>query len=349
MADTSSVLHLPAVYARKMKELPTYKWWKPVVAALLAFVFFMVFMVVLEVVYGIAVAVQATVAGTAQGLSTDQIIANLTTAGTGENTSSYLGIDESDPLALANTFLSIAIMIPAIGLACKIMKIGGLRGLSSVEGGLRWKRIATLLPWALLVIVVFTAIEMGVGVLSGEDIGEVRFVPAAIIVVLIFCPLQCAAEEYMCRGFLMQTFGSWIPIVAIPVVLQALVFTIMHGYNLYGLIGVCFMGLIAGYLTIKTGGLEAGICMHSANNVMSFIMSTLFVSAQTEVEVSAVSFGVDILLNIVFLVVLYQVSKRKGYLIEDKPAAPADPAAPAAPVDPAAPAAPVDPAAESEA
>ena len=36
------------------------------------------------------------------------------------------------------------------------------------------------------------------------------------VICLILIPLQCIAEEYLLRGFLMQTIGSWfkIPVLA---------------------------------------------------------------------------------------------------------------------------------------
>ena len=324
MVGKSSALHLPAAYARKMRELSSYRWWKPLVAVLLALVFYLVFGMLVELAYYVILAAQSAASGT-EAVSVSQLIANAAAAGASGNTSAYLSFDVTNPLALAHAFLSLAVAIPAIGLACKIMKIGGLRGLSSIEGGLRWKRIAVLLPWALLVAFGVIAIELGISVLTGEDLGEFRFAPAAIIVVLICCPLQCAAEEYMFRGFLMQTLGSWIPVVVIPVVLQALLFTILHGYNLLGLISICLMGLIAGYLALKTGGLEAGICMHTANNVSATLLGICFASAQTTAEVSAVSLVIDIALNVGFLVVMYWVSKRKGYLLDDEPAEQAKP------------------------
>jgi membrane protease YdiL (CAAX protease family) len=90
------------------------------------------------------------------------------------------------------------------------------------------------------------------------------------------------AEELVFRGYLAQAFGRvWGPSAAwwIPGAL----FGLLHGFNpevgAYGLalmlpvyIG---MGLILGWVTLRTGGLEAALGMHLANN----LYGTLFVTA----------------------------------------------------------------------
>ena len=302
MEEKSVLLSLPANYALGMKQQPKYKWWKPIVAGLLAFLFTMVFMVAFTMVIGVV----AAVFGGADGY-------NSLAAMFASDSDNYLGADGDNVFAMAFSLGSVAIFLPAVGLANKIMGLGGFGRLSSVEGKLRWKRVWALFPWALLVAVVVMVLEIGLSVLAGEPLGEVRFPVATIIVILILCPLQCAAEEYLCRGFLMQTFGSWIPIVVIPLILQAIIFTILHGYNIVGLIGVLIMGLMVGYFTLKTGGLEAGICIHTANNLPSFLLSAIFASAQTQTNVEWISLVPDLALQVLFFVVIYQICKRKGY------------------------------------
>ena len=310
MEEKASPLNLPSAYALGMKQQPGYKWWKPIVAALLAFALMIGFTVVLTIIYVVAVVVLTG--------STDVTQLSAYLLGTDDSsTGSYLNFDGDDALSLAFTLGCTALMLPSVGLANKIMGLGGFGRLSSVEGKLRWGRIAALAPWALLVAALMCAIELGLAVATGENLGTPRFALAAIIVVIIICPLQCAAEEYLCRGFLMQTFSSWIPMVVIPLILQAIIFTLMHGYSILGLIGVGITGLIAGYLTLKTGGLEAGICLHSANNVLSFMLSAIFPAMETQSTIDITSFVLDLIINVLFLVVLYVVCKRKGYLLAD--------------------------------
>ena len=306
MDEKASLLSLPAEYGKGMKEQPKYKWWKPIVAALLAAVFTVIFVIALAIVLAIA----------ANACGATSFLENLLgVAGLGDS-GNYLGFDGDDPFGLAFSFGNIIVIIPAIILACKITGLVPFGRISSVEGKLRWDRIEALFPWALLVIVAFTALQLGIAVATGEDLGEVRFPVAAIIVILVLCPLQCAAEEYMCRGFLMQAFQSWIPVVIVPLILQTIAFALLHGYNIVGNVSVALMGLLMGYLTVKTGGLEAGICIHSANNLVSFLMGAIFVTQQTQSEISMVDFGIDLALQVAFLVVVYLVCKRKGYLLK---------------------------------
>ena len=317
MDHKQSVFSIPSTYARGMKEQPRYKWWKPIVAVLLAFVLVIAFFLVLGII--------VLVAGAAIGSITAQDFTQLADGTytlsnidlTGESSDSYLGIEGDDAAGLAGAFISVIIMIPAMWLSCKILGLGKLGRFSSVEGKLRWRRIAATFPWALLVAVVFAAISIGITFAVDGTIGEVRFPLAALIVIIILCPLQCAAEEYVFRGFLMQTFASWIPAVIIPLILQAVFFGIAHTYSILGVIGVAITGLFTGYLALKIGGIEASICMHTANNYLSFIMGAVIVAQETQSTVSAVDFGIDVLLQIAFLVVIYLVCSRKGFLLSD--------------------------------
>ena len=310
MAENVKFWQLPKAYALGMKEQSKYKWWKPLVALLLSFALFIGFVVVIAIlVMVVAVAVYSMAGADQATIATSSLM--------DYSSDSYIGVDGNDPIGLAIVFLSVIIMLPCVGLANKIMGLGGFGRLSSVEGKLRWKRLFTYLLWALLVVVVVDAIEIALGVfIGGEELPEMRFALPAIIVIIIMCPLQCAAEEYVCRGFFMQMFGSWIPLVIIPMILQALIFMVMHGYDELGLASVLVTGLVAGFLTLKTGGLEAGISMHTANNVISFIISAIFVGAETTSEVSIEGFVMSVVVDLLFLVVLYQVSKRKGYLLD---------------------------------
>ena len=302
MNEKISPLSLPKDYALGMKKQPKYKWYKPILAALLAIVFYAVFIFVVT----LGITLLSILLGDAS------VYQSLMSSGSGDN---YMGFDGDNAGMLAISFLGIAVAIPAIGLAVKICGIGGFGSLTSVENKMRWKRIGAIFPVALLVSVCFIVVEVVLSLALGEDVGELRFPVIAIVVIVICCPLQCAAEEYMCRGFLMQAFSSWIPIVVIPMILQALVFTVLHGYDALGLVSILVTGLITGYLTLKTGGLEAGICLHVANNVPAFILSAILVEQQISTSVDPISFAIDLTMNIIFLVVIYAVCKRKGYLI----------------------------------
>ena len=79
----------------------------------------------------------------------------------------------------------------------------------------------------------------------------------------------------MFRGYILQLVGSWTKFAWIPIVISVPVFASGHEYNIWGLIDVGLFGLLAAYLVVRTGGLEAGIAAHTANNVSIGIFEAL--------------------------------------------------------------------------
>ena len=97
---------------------------------------------------------------------------------------------------------------------------------------------------------------------------------------LLTTPFQAAGEEYVFRGYLLQAIGSlvdraWWKWVAI--VVTALLFAWRTACRTSPLFFDRFMfGVIAGWLAIRTGGLEAGIALHVLNNYLAFGFALAF-------------------------------------------------------------------------
>ena len=92
-----------------------------------------------------------------------------------------------------------------------------------------------------------------------------------LALILITSPLQAAAEEFFFRGYLQQAIGSLAGRAWVGVACSALVFAIFHGDQNIALFAHRLgFGLIAGTLVWATGGLEAAIAIHVANNVFAF-------------------------------------------------------------------------------
>ncbi len=97
-----------------------------------------------------------------------------------------------------------------------------------------------------------------------------------MLVVLV--PLQAAAEEYVFRGWLTQTVGAFLrsPWWALPP--QALLFAAAHGWGTpWGFADLALFGMAAGWLTWRTGGLEAAMALHTVNNLLAFAISAAVV------------------------------------------------------------------------
>ncbi len=96
--------------------------------------------------------------------------------------------------------------------------------------------------------------------------------PIALVLLCLILPIfQGFGEEFLCRGLLMQTFGSWFKIPIVAIVLQAAIFAVLHPYQLFSLIGVLCTGLVYGLITWYCQGLEASSAMHAVNNIASFL------------------------------------------------------------------------------
>lgn len=98
------------------------------------------------------------------------------------------------------------------------------------------------------------------------------FVAAA----LLLTPLQCAAEELVFRGYLVQALGRLLRSPAVLAVLSAAVFTLPHLFNpeiaAYGL-GIMaanyfVMGLFLASVALRDGRLELAIGAHAGNNLL---------------------------------------------------------------------------------
>jgi len=107
--------------------------------------------------------------------------------------------------------------------------------------------------------------------------------------VLLTTPFQAAGEEYVFRGYLMQALGSltrnkWLTLLA-----TSTLFAVAHGVQNFPLFFDRFMfGFIAGWLVIRTGGLEAGIAMHILNNFLAFGYALTFFDLSSTLNVSEV-------------------------------------------------------------
>ncbi|MGW5189948.1 CPBP family intramembrane glutamic endopeptidase [Kribbella sp. NPDC004138] len=153
--------------------------------------------------------------------------------------------------------------------------------LSSVVGRIRWRPLA----WFALVAVVlelisFAIIQLGdVPLAIGERHGG-GMAPDAIAVVLVTLltsPIQAAGEEYYFRGYLLQAVGAYARSWVVAVLVTGLLFTAAHGIWPWEspalFVDRLAFGLVAGLLAVRTGGLEAGIASHAANNVVTFVFA----------------------------------------------------------------------------
>ncbi|MEV8371542.1 CPBP family glutamic-type intramembrane protease [Kribbella sp. NPDC056861] len=123
---------------------------------------------------------------------------------------------------------------------------------------------------------------------DGSFVGWARFVVPALVI-LFLVPFQSAAEEFLFRGWLVQAIGSWGPdntdgkpfvqnlkrLFRTPwpaLVVSSVAFVFGHGYTGWAMADIFLFAMTVGWLTIRTGGLETGIALHSVNNIVAFMV-----------------------------------------------------------------------------
>ena len=204
----------------------------------------------------------------------------------------------NNEIGLILTDLLVIIMIPSLYLASKIVKDRPFSSYSSSRGGWNFKLYLKALIIPLILYIIYGFIDTAI---KGPE-GTYHFSILFLIISLISIPLQCIAEEYIFRGLIMQTFGSWFKIPILAIILQAIIFSISHNYNTLGLIEIVISGLIYGYLTWKTNGIEVSSAMHTANN----FTINLFVMFGLQSSTSMPKLN-DVIISIIFEIILFAI------------------------------------------
>jgi hypothetical protein len=109
-------------------------------------------------------------------------------------------------------------------------------------------------------------------ILRAGESGVVRVV--YFLVMLAILPLAAASEEVFCRGWLMQTTAAFTPNLLAILVFNSVLFSLMHVDNDLGrnLARVVF-GVVLSYGALRLGGLEFGIGVHAANNLVILLLA----------------------------------------------------------------------------
>jgi membrane protease YdiL (CAAX protease family) len=194
---------------------------------------------------------------------------------------------------MANLFAllgSLAVLLPVVWFVTLVINRRWIGTLASVEGHIRWR-------WLLLCLVPAAA-YMGLAIAASYGLDAVwpasddggtwpgwhAFWPPLLMIVLLV-PFQAAAEEFIFRGWLLQAIGSWtfetrggvlanVFGTAWPaIMLSALPFVAGHTYTDWGILDIGVFAVVTGWVTVKTGGLEAAIALHVVNNITGMTFS----------------------------------------------------------------------------
>ncbi len=224
-------------------------------------------------------------------------------------------LDPDNPWMFVLLMASVIIMLPAAIGASRIVQGRGVGFLTSVTGKMRWGWLGTTLLIATVFYVILNAISLILEPASGADISAALRHPnflLIILLVLVLVPIQCAAEEYVFRGVFMQAIGRWLKNPWWAILLPAPLFMAAHMYNIWGQLSVGFMAVIAGYLTWRTGGLEAAIALHVVNNVSIFLLEACGIVDSTGEESGVMSLVAIMILELGYAAVVVWFAKRKN-------------------------------------
>lgn len=232
--------------------------------------------------------------------------------------------------------LALAFLVPATWFVVRFLHGLAPRWLSSVRPGFRWRFF-----WAcfgLSVVAILASIIVSAFLPADPNDLEASLndwtgrLTAIALVVAVTTPLQAMGEEYLFRGYLMQAIGSfwsWVCEacgvtvrnsrtvgVVTAIVLTSLLFALAHGVQNAPLFLDRFaFGLMAGYVVLRTGGLEAGIALHIWNNLFAFGLALAFGNIDDTLKVSEVGWSnilLTITMNGVYLLLVLRLGRRMG-------------------------------------
>lgn len=295
MPATPSTAPWPGAEYHHTLRTPAGRWWRPLVGIVVSLLLFLVASIVC---FAGAVVVDAFVFGRQVDMSRMVVTPAL-----------FVGI-----------LLPLIALVPLTWGVTRWLHGQALGWTGSVEGRFRLSRLGVAVPVVLVAFVAYLALSTLIHP-CGEG-GRGADWLAYLVIGVLLLPMQAAAEEIFFRGYLTRAVASWIPRPQVAFVVSALVsaalFAVAHGaadpwLNLYYL---CF-GLTLSVLTRLTGGLEAAILVHVANNVGAAIVGSLTTDMSTSFDRSAGVGGPFMLVQIVAVALVAAAlvwwTRRRGF------------------------------------
>ncbi|WP_435611576.1 CPBP family glutamic-type intramembrane protease [Streptomyces sp. bgisy159] len=289
----------PLPYHRLGHVTGRHRWWRPLVGTLVAVVAWLVAGVVL---YG-----ASEVFGFVTGMP------ELDDG----------GVDFSPLQGTVLDLAAIAVALPVVLLTVLWLGRRPAGTVSSVSGGLRWGWLARCLVVAVAPVLLLV---VGSFLVSGEEqdtsssapsewVGW-RFYLFSLAVLAVMVPLQAAAEEYLFRGWLLQSVGAFFRSYWWALVPQAALFAAAHGWGtVWGFIDLLLFGMVAGWLAVRTGGLEAAVALHALNNLSFFALGATvtdgLASDETAADMPWQFFVIDVVSMAVYTALILLWARRR--------------------------------------
>lgn len=183
----------------------------------------------------------------------------------------------------------------------------------SVQPGIRWRYLLAALLVAFVILNAMLWISFLWDGMPSFNSGQL-YAASFVVIVVLAAPFQALGEEVLFRGYLMQGIGSMTGRAWIGIVGSALVFAFLHGTQSPALFAHRFaFGLVAGWLVVATGGLEAAVAAHVVNNLGAFgyaIFTTSVAEVRAVQEITWAKAAWDILAFALFALVARWIGRR---------------------------------------
>lgn len=273
-----------------------HRWWKPLLVGAVAALIYVGIFFLLMAMLAVAGVVFPGVEGAMEMFLRDTDV-----------------IDLSDPFSFALAMGMLILLLPSLLFATRVAGAKPVGLLSSVVGRLRWRWFARCGVVALTIHAVAYSGSFVAAVAQGESLAPTFHMPRTLVLLaltLILVPLQSAAEEYVFRGYLMQAIGSWLRHPAFAILLPVPLFVLGHEYGPLGMTDVAAFAVAAGWLTWRTGGLEAAMALHIVGNVSGLALAAVGLVDINATEVGVPDLILSLLVTLTFVVVVTRLAKR---------------------------------------
>lgn len=202
----------------------------------------------------------------------------------------------SDTENIAITLVMLGVLTPVVLLTAWLVQRRPAWSVASVLSRIRWRWLLVCCLPGLGYLVLSYALGIVVELIfpsddplatdSGSWVGLGAFVVPALVIIFLV-PFQSAAEEFIFRGWLIQAIGSYGPdqvdgrarwlkaLFRTPwpaLVISSVAFVSAHGYTGWAMADIFVFAMVIGWLTVRTGGLEAAISLHVLNNLFAFLL-----------------------------------------------------------------------------
>lgn len=268
------------------RTFENYKWHKPLLTIIVTIIIYVILNTVVTAIFA--------------GIYGDTFITNLS--------DTYEAMNMADATTIYG-FLVLILFIPSIYIASKIVKDRPFSSYASSRGGWDWKLYLKCLVIPIAIYVVMTLISVAV---QGQAHGVNRLTPLVAVVFIVLICIQSIAEEFLFRGIIMQTIGSWINIPAVAIIITSALFAALHPYNTIGVVTTFIVGVMLAVVAWKTNGLEAGSAIHSINNITSFMLGFSGIQ-QIATNATAVDAVINLASQMISIIVIIYMGKKYGW------------------------------------